>query len=43
MDKYDIKTQFDRNGYFIASGRCFGAMHYAYENGENILTMVKKF
>ena len=40
LDKYDIKTQFDRNGYFIVFGRCFDAMHYAYEN---ILTMVKKF
>ena len=26
LDKYDIKTQFDWNEYFIALGRCFDAM-----------------
>ena len=26
LDKYDIKTRFDWNEYFVALGRCFDAM-----------------
>ena len=26
LGKYDIKTQFDWNEYFVALGRCFDAM-----------------
>ena len=26
LDKYDIKTQFDWNEYFVALGQCFDAM-----------------
>ena len=27
LDKYDIKTQFDWNEYFIALGQCFDTMY----------------
>ena len=28
LDKYDIKTQFDWNEYFIALGQCLDGMYY---------------
>ena len=28
LDKYDIKTQFDWEEYFIALGKCFDTMYY---------------
>ena len=28
LDKYDIKTQFDWNEYFVARGQCFDTMYY---------------
>ena len=28
LDKYDIKTQFDWNEYFVALGQCLDGMYY---------------